>query len=47
MRQFEDSEGKKRSSLNIVQTKINVLKRPNTERADVDNAGSEEGALGV
>lgn len=25
---YEDSEGKKQSSLNIVQTKIEVLKRP-------------------
>lgn len=47
MRQYEDSEGKKKSSLSIVQTKVSVLKRPNSERPDVESAGSEEGALGV
>jgi single-stranded DNA-binding protein len=43
MRTYDDAEGKKQSSLNLVQTKIEVLKRPtpteanNAEAAAVGN----------
>jgi single-stranded DNA-binding protein len=36
MRTYDDAEGKKQSSLSLVQTKIEVLKRP--APTDADNA---------
>ena len=33
MRTYEDAEGKKQSSLSLVQTKIEVLKRPSPTEA--------------
>jgi hypothetical protein len=38
MRTYDDAEGKKQSSLSLVQTKIEVLKRPAPTEAD--NAGA-------
>lgn len=43
MRTYEDADGKKQSSLSLVQTKVEVLKRP---QSSTDNA-AEGGALGV
>lgn len=42
MRTYDDSDGKKQTSLNIVQTKIEVMKRPQPKED-----GSEQGAFGV
>lgn len=38
MRAYEDADGKKQTSLNIVQTKLEVLKRQPREE-DVDSSG--------
>jgi len=43
MRTYEDADGKKQSSLGLVQTKVEVLKRP---QPSTENA-AEGGALGV
>ena len=43
MRTYEDAEGKKQSALSVVQTKIEVLKRPQPSTEDA----AEGGALGV
>lgn len=32
MRTYEDSEGRKQTSLGLVQTKLEVLKRPDSQR---------------
>ena len=45
MRQYDDAEGKRQFSLNIVQTKVDVLKRPNTEGQG--QGASDEAPLGV
>ena len=42
MRQYEDKDGQKQSALSLVQTKLEVLKRP--QPRDGDNA--EAGAMG-
>ena len=34
MRTYEDADGKKQSSLSLVQTKVEVLKRPQPKEAD-------------
>lgn len=39
MRTFEDREGKKQSSLNIIQTKLDVLKRPTQSDAEESEVG--------
>jgi len=36
MRTFEDSDGKKQSALNVVQTKVEVLKRQQPKEDDID-----------
>jgi len=43
MRTYDDADGKKQSSLSLVQTKVEVLKRP---QQHTENA-AEGGALGV
>lgn len=42
MRTYEDGEGRKQNALSLVQTKLEVLKRPGSTSQD-----SEGGALGV
>lgn len=34
MRSYDDAEGKKQTALNLVQTKVEVLKRPQPKEAD-------------
>lgn len=34
MRQYEDADGKKQSGLSLVQTKVEVLKRPQPREED-------------
>lgn len=47
MKTYEDSEGKLRSSLNLVQTKMDVLKRPvpsaDGEAADAEGMSAAQG----
>lgn len=43
MRTYDDAEGKKQSNLSIVQTKVEVLKRPQPKEEDV----AESSAFGA
>ena len=43
MRTYDDADGKKQTSLSLVQTKIEVLKRPTPSTEDA----ADGGALGV